>query len=142
MRPPPLRWSLRPGDGADEAAVRQCRTRLDHNLDRRLKNYLTEYETATTQEQNWADVTNGELLALAEKNGFDVLLTADANVKSQQNLSNRKISILVLRAFNNRLTTHIEMIIEMIDDVHEALTKIQLGEIIEILHIDASTKPM
>ena len=38
---------------------------LDHNLDRRLKNYLTEYETFTTQEQNWADVLNGELLTFA-----------------------------------------------------------------------------
>ena len=109
---------------------------LDHNLDRRLKNYLTEYETVTTQEQNWADVLNGELLTLAEENGFDVLLTADTNIKSQQNLSNRKISILVLRAFNNRLTTHAEMI----DDIHEALAKIQSGEIVEVLHRDVSAK--
>lgn len=76
---------------------------LDHNLDRRLKNYLTEYETATTQEQGWADALNGELLTLLEENGFDVLLTADANIKTQQNIENRKLSILVLRAFNNRL---------------------------------------
>ncbi len=109
---------------------------LDHNLDRRLKNYLTEYETATTQEQNWADVLNGELLTLAEENGFDVLLTADSNIKHQQNLSNRKISILVLRAFNNRLATHAEMI----DDIHEAMAKIQIGEIIEVLHKDVKEK--
>jgi predicted nuclease of predicted toxin-antitoxin system len=109
---------------------------LDHNLDRRLKNYLTEYETATTQEQNWADVLNGELLALAEENGFDVLLTADANIKNQQNLSNRKISILVLRAFNNRLSTHSEMT----GDIHEALAKIQPGEIVEVLHRDVEEK--
>ncbi len=109
---------------------------LDHNLDRRLKNYLTEYETATTQEQNWADVLNGELLTLAEENSFDVLLTADTNIKSQQNLTNRKISILVLRAFNNRLATHAEMI----EDIHEALAKIQPSEIIEVLHKDVNEK--
>jgi predicted nuclease of predicted toxin-antitoxin system len=109
---------------------------LDHNLDRRLKNYLTEYETATTQEQNWADVLNGELLTLAEENGFNVLLTADTNIKSQQNLSNRQISILVLRAFNNRLATHAEMI----EDLHEALAKIQSSEIIEVLHKDVKEK--
>ena len=109
---------------------------LDHNLDRRLKNYLTDYETATTQEQSWADVLNGELLTLAEANGFDVLLTADTNIKSQQNLSNRKISILVLRAFNNRLVTHVEMV----EDVHAALSKIQAGEIIEVLHKDVKEK--
>ena len=109
---------------------------LDHNLDRRLKNHLTKYETATTQEQNWADVLNGELLTLAEENGFDVLLTADTNIKSQQNLSNRKISILVLRAFNNLLKTHAEMI----EDVHGALEKIQSGEIVEVLHKDVKAK--
>lgn len=109
---------------------------LDHNLDRRLKNYLTEYETATTQEQSWADVLNGELLTLAEENGFDVLLTADANIKNQQNLSNRKISILVLRAFNNRLATHVEMI----DDIHETLAKILPCEIVEVLHKDVAEK--
>ena len=109
---------------------------LDHNLDRRLKNYLTEYETVTTKEQGWADVLNGELLTLAEENGFDVLLTADANIKNQQNLSNRKISILVLRAFNNRLATHMEMI----DDIHETLTKIQPSQIVEVLHKDMAEK--
>ncbi len=109
---------------------------LDHNLDRRLKNYLTECETATTQEQGWADVLNGELLTLAEENGFEVLLTADANIKNQQNLSNRKISILVLRAFNNRLATHVEMI----DDIHKTLAKIQPCEIVEVLHKDVAEK--
>ena len=109
---------------------------LDHNLDRRLRNHLTEYETATTQEQNWADALNGELLALAEENSFDVMLTADSNIKTQLNMSGRKISILVLRAFNNRLATHAEMI----DDIHEALTKIQSGEIIEILHKNVKAK--
>jgi predicted nuclease of predicted toxin-antitoxin system len=109
---------------------------LDHNLDRRLVNYLTEYETATTQARNWEDVLNGELLALAEANGFDVLLTADTNIKSQQNLSNRRISILVLRAFNNRLATHVEMI----EDIRAALSQIQPSEIVEVLHKDVKTK--
>ncbi len=87
---------------------------LDHNLDRRLKNHLTEYDVATTQEQGWADVLNGKLLLLAEENEFEVMLTTDSNIKAQQNMSNRKIAILVLRAFNNRLKTHIEML----EDIH------------------------
>jgi predicted nuclease of predicted toxin-antitoxin system len=107
---------------------------LDHNLDRRLKQHLTEYQCATTQECGWADVLNGELLALAETNGFDVLLTADSNIKHQQNLSGRNIAILVLRARSNRLTTHIEML----NDIHQALSKMQPGEIIEIFHRDMS----
>ena len=109
---------------------------LDHNLDRRLKNYLTQYNTATTQEQNWADVLNGELLTLAEENGFDVILTADSNIKTQQNMTNRTISILVFRAFNNRLKTHLEML----EDAKEVLSTIIKGEIVEVLHKDLKLK--
>jgi hypothetical protein len=64
------------------------------------------------------------------------LLTADSNIKNQQNLSNRKIAILVLRAFNNRLATHAEMI----EDINEALSKIQATEIVEVLHKDIKEK--
>jgi predicted nuclease of predicted toxin-antitoxin system len=103
---------------------------LDHNLDRRLKNSLAEYNTATTQERNWANALNSELLRLAEENGFDVLLTADTNIINQQNLAGRNISVLVLRAFDNRLATHLEML----DDIHRALREINPGEIAEIAH--------
>ena len=103
---------------------------LDHNLDRRLKNSLHNHETSTTQEKGWADVVNGELLGLAESNGFVVLLTADANIKNQQNLSGRTISIIVLRAYNNRLKTHQEML----DDINTALDAVRPGEIVEIFH--------
>lgn len=110
---------------------------LDHNLDRRLKSYLPDHNTATTQEQGWADVINGKLLDLAEENSFEVLLTADANIKNQQNLANRKIAILILRAFNNRLTTHLQMI----DDISETLSQIQSGEIMEVFQQDFEKKP-
>ena len=91
---------------------------------------LHDHETSTTQVQGWADVINGELLRLAESNGFAVLLTADANIKNQQNLSDRSISIIVLRAFNNRLRTHQEML----DDINLALGAVRPGEIVEIFH--------
>ena len=81
----------------------------------------------------WADVLNGELLKLAEENGFDVLITADAHIKDQQNLTNRNIAILVLRAFNNRLKTHLEML----DEISEALSEINPGQIIEVIHTES-----
>lgn len=105
---------------------------LDHNLDRRLKIHLSEHDTATTQEQGWADVVNGKLLDLAEADGFDVILTADANIKHQQNFSARNIAILIMRAFNNRLSTHLKMI----PDVQNALIASRPGAIIEIFHVD------
>ncbi|MBK6724090.1 MAG: DUF5615 family PIN-like protein [Acidobacteria bacterium] len=109
---------------------------LDHNLDRRLKTHLRGHETSTTQEKGWADVVNGKLLDLAEADGFDVILTADANIKHQQNFSHRSIAILIMRAFNNRLTTHLEMI----DAVQQVLTEIRAGEIRETFHTDFDRK--
>jgi predicted nuclease of predicted toxin-antitoxin system len=105
---------------------------LDHNLDRRLKQYLTGYTVATVQERGCSDILNGELLELAESNGFEVLLTADTNIKAQQNFSERRIALLVMRSFNNRLSTHVEMV----DDIRRALMTISPGEIIEVFHRD------
>lgn len=39
---------------------------------------------------------NGELLREAEAAGFEVLVTTDKNLIHQQNLSNRRIAIVVL----------------------------------------------
>ena len=105
---------------------------FDHNLDRRLKNHFSGYESATTQELGWADVLNGELLSFAERDGFDVLLTADSNIKNQQNLTSRSIAILILRAFDNRLTTHLEMI----SDIISAMARIRSGQVVEVFHKD------
>jgi hypothetical protein len=39
---------------------------------------------------------NGELIAVAEAAGFDLLLTTDKNIRYQQNLTGRKIAFVVL----------------------------------------------
>jgi len=44
----------------------------------------------------WADKKNGELLALAEEAGFDVLVTTDQNLLHQQNLCGRKLAVFIL----------------------------------------------
>jgi hypothetical protein len=45
---------------------------------------------------------NGKLLSEAEKR-FDVLLTMDNKMSSQQNLAKYKIAVIALRAASNRL---------------------------------------
>ena len=39
---------------------------------------------------------NGELLKSAEESGFDVLVTSDQNIRYQQNLTGRKLALVVL----------------------------------------------
>jgi hypothetical protein len=50
----------------------------------------------TTEDEGWNTLKNGELLKAAHAAGFDILLTADQNLKYQNNLSNVRLGILVL----------------------------------------------
>jgi glutamate racemase len=50
----------------------------------------------TSREQGWSTLANGELLRVAEEDGFDVLLTTDKNMRYQQNLEGRRIAVVVL----------------------------------------------
>jgi Domain of unknown function (DUF5615) len=60
-----------------------------------LRNFLAGHEISTAAEMDWSTLSNGELLDAAEKE-FDVLVTTDQALKSQQDLSRRKLAIAVL----------------------------------------------
>jgi hypothetical protein len=47
-------------------------------------------------DRGWERLANGDLLAAAEAEGFEVLLTTDKNIRYQQNLKDRKIAFVVL----------------------------------------------
>ena len=69
---------------------------FDQGVPRGLTASLRGHVVTEARELKWERVSNGELLKLAEAAGFDLLLTTDKNVRYQQNLSDRKISIVVL----------------------------------------------
>lgn len=69
---------------------------LDNNAPRGLVRALANHTVTEARERGWATLKNGELLSVAEQAGFDVLLTADKNIRYQQNLKERKIAIVVL----------------------------------------------
>ena len=46
--------------------------------------------------RGWDTLRNGELLDAAEAAGFDLFLTTDRNIRYQQNLSRRRIAIVIL----------------------------------------------
>ena len=75
---------------------------LDECVDWRLSRELQGHEVKTARQMGWATIKNGELLALACKT-FDVFVTVDRKLPSQQNLSELAIAVVVLRARTNRL---------------------------------------
>jgi hypothetical protein len=69
---------------------------FDQGVPRGLAASLQDHEVTEARRLRWERISNGELLKLAEGAGFDVLLTTDKNVRYQQNLAGRNISIVVL----------------------------------------------
>lgn len=69
---------------------------FDQGVPRGLAASLRGHEVIEARKLNWERISNGELLKQAEAAGFDLLLTTDKNVRYQQNLADRKISIVVL----------------------------------------------
>jgi predicted nuclease of predicted toxin-antitoxin system len=60
-----------------------------------LRSHLPDHLVATAYEKGWSALTNGELLSRAEAEGFDAIVTTDQNLRYQQNLTGRKISVIV-----------------------------------------------
>ncbi len=61
-----------------------------------IRAHLKGHDVCTAAQEGWDKLQNGELLIAAEQGGFDVLLTTDKNMRYQQNLSARRIAIVVL----------------------------------------------
>ncbi len=69
---------------------------FDQGVPAPLRSLLPGHSVETAFEQGWSDLKNGDLLDAAELAGFDVLVTTDQNLRYQQNLGGRRISIAVL----------------------------------------------
>lgn len=76
---------------------------LDENLNWRLERFLPGHEVRSVPKIGWAGLKNGKLLEQADLAGFDVLLTMDGSIDSQQNLAKARLAVVVLRAPSNRL---------------------------------------
>jgi hypothetical protein len=72
------------------------RVLLDENIPHGLRGLLPEHEAFTVAYMNWAGMKNGELLRAADEAGFDVLITSDQSIPYQQNMTGRKLAMVML----------------------------------------------
>ena len=98
---------------------------FDHGTPAPLRRSLPGHEISTAYEMGWAKLSNGDLLAAAEKS-FDVFITTDQNLRYQQNLTGRRLAILVLP------TTSWPEIQKHTDKVAGAVTALKPGDFIEL----------
>jgi hypothetical protein len=98
---------------------------FDHGTPVPLRLQLTGHEISTAYEMGWAKLSNGDLMAAAEKS-FDTLITTDQNLRYQQNLSGRRLAILVLP------TTSWPEIQRHKNNVAEAVNALKPGDFVEL----------
>jgi hypothetical protein len=85
-----------------------------------LRRALLDHVVETAFERGWASLRNGELLAAAESAGFDVFVTTDRNLKYQQNLEGRELSIVVLLGASwPRIQAVLPAVVRAIDDAQQ-----------------------
>jgi hypothetical protein len=76
---------------------------IDECVDERFRNGLPNHDCQTARYAGFAGLKNGDLLAAAEKAKFDIFLTVDQGIAYQQNLTARKLAVIILHAKSNRL---------------------------------------
>ena len=66
------------------------------DLQSRRRDALKGHVVVEAVERGWERLENGALLDAAEAAGFEIFVTADKNMRYQQNLAGRKIAVVVL----------------------------------------------
>jgi hypothetical protein len=69
---------------------------FDNGTPKPIARCLTGHEVEYARRIGWHEMENGALIQQAEQAGYDVLLSTDKNIRYQQNLSGRKIALVIL----------------------------------------------
>ena len=101
---------------------------LDEQLPRQLAPTLTGHDSRTVQQETWAGLKNGVLLTKTEESGFSVLLTGDWNLGFQQNISKRRLGVVVLCAASNAL----EDLLPLVPAGLTAIAAVQPGQLVRV----------
>ena len=95
---------------------------IDENLPLKLiESFGEKHEVHSVRELYWQGKKNGELLGLITLAGFEVFVTMDKNLPSQQNLNKFAITIFVLRGVNNKLETLQELIPQVLSEIEKGI---------------------
>ena len=89
---------------------------LDESIPRRLvEHFPADMDVRTVPQVGWAGMKNGELLAVAAKEGFTALVTADRGIEYQQNSSSLLLSVVIMRSYRTRLEDLIPLVPQVIE---------------------------
>ncbi len=93
---------------------------LDEGVPDIIQKRLSSFSIYSVKEMGWRGVKNGVLLDLMAGQ-FQILITTDKSIPSQQNLEKRQISIVILP------TNDVPSVIALLPQIEEALAAILPG---------------
>jgi hypothetical protein len=76
---------------------------LDECVTKRLRQHLPEHEVLTVSQMKWNGFRNGQLMAKAAAEQFDLLLTIDKNLRFQQNINKQDLIVVVIDSPSSKL---------------------------------------
>lgn len=68
---------------------------LDESVPQKLRLLIEGHTVVTVAFQGWSGLKNGALLKAAEEAGYELFITADQEIRYQQNFTGRKMALLV-----------------------------------------------
>ncbi len=99
---------------------------LDQGTPAPLRRHLPAHSVDTLSEKGGSDKDNGELLELAEREGYEMLVTTDPSLRHQQNPEGRKIGIVIL------LSTNWTAISRHVLEIGQATAAMRPGRVVEV----------
>ena len=99
---------------------------FDNGTPRQLRRQLFGHDVEEAREHGWDALSNGELLERAEEAGYEVLITTDQDIQHQQNMSDRRVAVVVL------MNTAWPRISRRTEAIRSAIEEIQPGEVKEV----------
>ncbi len=99
---------------------------LDECVPWPLHQALPAYQCQTAQQCGWGGFKNGDLLRQAEGH-FDVFVTADKNLRYQQNLAGRTLPIVELS------TNNLRRLIASREQIENALQNLSSGDYRQVI---------
>ncbi|MBI1186266.1 MAG: hypothetical protein GC206_02870 [Alphaproteobacteria bacterium] len=81
-----------------------------------LRRALVGHDVSIAFELGWSTLSNGALLNAAEADGYSMLITTDQNLRYQQNLSNRRLAVVILSTTDwRRIQSHVHLVCDAVD---------------------------
>jgi predicted nuclease of predicted toxin-antitoxin system len=101
---------------------RELRILIDECLPVQVRHFFPGHDVRTVMHMAWRSLKDGELLSAAERDEFDVFVTADAGIPKNHDIKGWRLAIVVVPTNRRQVLAGITTILR------EAVEAIQRGE--------------